>query len=360
MPQQFRADLCKLLGVGAEHGANLEIRDVVGDLTLVHYVAPTPGTAHVRGTIVDTAAGTIVCPAFPHVPEYGADEVEGLKFDASYTVAEAHEGIVLRAFRHGGRWQVATHHRIASGDKIYSKFLSVWEADGPTKWSDVFHADKCYFLLLCHASARVVSAGRTALFHIATLTRAEETWRVDVARDSGLLSIPRMLRQLVKMEIPDKAALAAAAAAAPAKDCAGLLVANEAFSVCYRVVSPEYRELCRLRGDGPIFQRFRELHAAGDDAGRGRLAGLYPDEHADYANAVARLPKYLAALHRRRFVDREFLRLPGSEFHIVSRAEQDRANGTPIGDAIEGILRTSTPQQVAGMVGRSVNGRAER
>ena len=135
------------------------------DLYMVHYTANADKKVygHLRGTVIDVLAKTIVCQSFGFTPvvnqaELSIDprgdldltDIYGTRYQMpidQVVIKQGFEGTVLRIFKHDGIVYHSTHHRLDGSRSRWGDsptFLQMYqELNGPTN-EELFNPDSCY------------------------------------------------------------------------------------------------------------------------------------------------------------------------------------------------------------------------
>ncbi len=172
---QATPELLKSIGVGVEWAEYIRILDRQDSLVLLHYVntwvsstdhtideTPLGQIGHVRGIIVDTNTGRIICRSFPYTPEVISEDSERIgslfsKDLSEVSVYTSCEGTVMRLFWYGEEWHISTHRKIDANNSYWtgptfgSMFKDLREFD-----LDDLDKNYCYAFLMSHNGNRLV------------------------------------------------------------------------------------------------------------------------------------------------------------------------------------------------------------
>lgn len=163
----------QLLGVPTQYAEFIRCIDKFDDLELYHFVSTTAlqqadvdtirRVTDVKGTIVNTLTGRIVCRSLPYIPEIPADD--NVKFldipGESIRYTFAREGTLLRVFWYGdldhGEWFVSTNRRINGRTGRWGG-IPFGEAFDATFGSDFSSLDKdyVYSMVVSHPANRLI------------------------------------------------------------------------------------------------------------------------------------------------------------------------------------------------------------
>ena len=176
---ETKAKIAKIIGINSDPGTEAwDIKDSIPEehLYLIHYNedANLNKYGDLRGIVVDTKAGTIVCRSFGFTPSVtasslviGADskyhliDVYGHKHDidsGKIKIKLGFEGTIMRVFKHNGNVYMSTHRRLRTGKSRWGNsipFTQMYEKLGGPQPEKLFDPNKkyspyCHIFLMVH------------------------------------------------------------------------------------------------------------------------------------------------------------------------------------------------------------------
>lgn len=332
--EQPDQQLLDVLGVPQEHAQFLRVLDRKGPLALVHYLSiytddtkqtidpePLRHVGHVRGTIVDTETGVIVCRSFPHTPELLSSDPTTQELDVSKaTVYHSCEGTVLRLFFHGDDWHLSTHRKINADDSYWS---------GPTFGSmysevrkfnnDTLNSDYCYIFLLSHPGNRLVfRIPEPHLMLIGVYNKTTQQFFMPETSQLDGVRLPEPAR------VSDTAELVKLVdTTAQRFDRAGVIIIPDMTNPRpVKVMSNSYHDLREARGNDPSL-RSRYIQLRSTPAGTLLVKWYNEDEHQQvFAGAdqeFDQLVRRIHSMYMNRYVHKQITQLPKEEFVTLQR-----------------------------------------
>lgn len=391
-----------LLGITETDDRYVRIIDSAYDdsLILVHYISFSPTVKHVRGVVVDTLRGEIVCCSFPLTEEQEvvSDKLPGstqINTSDVLRVCPAYEGTILRVFWWAppgaendapniGEWFISSHRKLDgtksrwAGPPFGTLFYQIWGEDNDL--DSVFHRDKCYILLLSHRDSRLVcNVSESRIYHVGTCVKVDVGGRKILAFSSEThLQEPHRLTLQETFRTEKLSDIVPILNSTKWYSSTGVLVTyvkrvgsgevdhnlvpfDRIAAIKY--MNSEYVEKRRIRGKEPNIQ-LRYLQIFRDEMqphSLRELEDLYPDKAIEFANIqrdLTGLPYYIGKLFLRRYSKnnrRFFLRLPPEEHYIVEATYKNYNSNLSLEENIKSTLNTSNARQLFLMISRMRN-----
>lgn len=338
----------ELLGVNQDEDDNLRIFDKVEEdsLILVHYLEPNEQNKHIRGIVIDIENEEIVAKSFPYTEELLPEEAHELKPEnlCNGVVTKAYEGTIIRVFQ--GKitknWYLSTHRKINgrrshwAGPTFGEIFDSVW---GDENFSDYFEPGNCYIFLLSHIDNRLVcEVPETQLYYLQTIEKGS-IYSNPLKKDHP--NVKYIEPEEIKPENLTKLT-----SELDWRKYSGLLITfytvrddKRTIDRCVKLVSPEYQNRRKVRGNEPNFRlRYLQLRQNDEeDLDVSSIRELFPEKEETFKQVeeqLKELPTFLSDYYTERYVNRNFTILP-KETHIL--LENTKNNFDPRVSIVENI-----------------------
>nr|QBK88091.1 MAG: RNA ligase with polynucleotide kinase domain [Marseillevirus LCMAC202] len=390
-------ELLKLVGVNPEWADYIRVLDHQGTLALLHYVntwvsstdhsineAPLAEIGHVRGIIVDTATGEIVCRSFPYTPEVVSEDPERiaslLPEDLSKVAFyNACEGTVLRLFWHNEEWHLSTHRKINANNSYWAgpTFGSMFEElrtgfvlNNSEPGPDQHSMDKnyCYVFLMSHNGNRLVyNISKPQLMLIAIYDRSTQQFLSgEEYGPSHKLGPKRPAGCADPVPVTDINTVADLQEAVDelekfaSYNLAGIIAFPDSLDPRpVKIVNASYNNLRNARGNEPSL-RSRYIQLRGTPEG-GLMIKWYnePDYQEIFDNAEDEIDELVNRLHTmymHRYVHKNIDELPKEEFVTLQRCHTwhtaDRGNNIVTANKVREFLNTTPTHFLLVMLNR--------
>lgn len=333
------AELLAIVGVDPKWAEYIRVLDRQGNLALLHYInttveaggalneEPLKEIGSVRGVIVDTDTGKVVCRSFEYTPEVVSTDVDRLmNLDlGSKRFYPACEGTVIRLYHYGGEWRIATHRKI-NAERSYWAGPTFGELFSKLRKFDynILNTENCYIFLLSDNSNRLVykvpELGQLML--LAVYNRATDSFLPNEDWGTPLEGV--VYPEEVK--INDNQQLQNVTnnyAQMQSFDRAGVMVVDpQNPSRPVKVINGDYNTIRNSRGNEPNL-RARYLQVRGTPECDTLKTWFTDSEYQGvFAAAEAEIDVLVKVLHQmyiHRYVKKNFDTLPKEEFVVLQR-----------------------------------------
>lgn len=375
------SQIYKLLDITEADDENVRILDEAtttnGVLMLYSHLLPTPTVSHVKGIIVRHTAFSdpvIVCQSYPHTIELDISEAAQLPnrgyltIDKDTEVTCAWEGTILRVFCVDKEWYISTHKKIDgtssrwAGPTFGELFYDIWgKEDLKTHLIDGY----CYVFLLRHPKNRIVCSSTNEILLVAVYEPDYNGRLRKMDRREMNFAIPTdtkhpyTVQPLVNVSTFEQ--LFELASRVDPSVTTGTLIYKKAtesgkLDSFVKIVAPGYDKLRLIRGNEPrIGISYLTLLRANNTEGAKILRTQFPEEKELFSridSAYSTLETRLLSMYTTRYINHQYLRLPGPENFVVHKTHSlvVERNITPV-LAIKDVLATSTPAQLYALIG---------
>nr|QBK87564.1 MAG: RNA ligase with polynucleotide kinase domain [Marseillevirus LCMAC201] len=347
-------ELLKSVGVGVEWTEYIRVLDRQNKLALLHYVntwvsstdhtineTPLKDIGHVRGIIVDTDTGKIICRSFPYTPEVSSENTEriGSIFPQDLSEASVYtacEGTVIRLFWYGEEWNISTHRKIDANNSYWA---------GPTFGSmfrelrgfslDDLDKNYCYAFLMSHNGNRLVyKITKPQLMLIAIYDYSKQCFLSDTEMEPVRLSGCVYPSPVIDINtITDLREAVDELEKFASYNHAGIIVIPDSQDPRpIKIVNATYNSIRDARGNESSI-RTRYIQLRGTTEGKLLIKWFAEPDQEIFDDAEKEIDKLVLSLHimyMNRYVHKNFARLPKEEFVTLQNCHtwhtSDRSN----------------------------------
>lgn len=360
----------------------VRIADTNGDLVLYHYINCDDTSDDIvkssRGII--RSEDNIICKTFGYTPEIPSTNIDLitslLPAIHQYKVYDAEEGATLRLYSHNNRWYLSTHRKIDAYHSRWGSSLSQsfgemfinaleWEIKNGTlkciieyenrtdifdRYCETLDKNRNYtFLVRNSADNRIVcdAPQHPQLYFIGSFDKS--THLLVEGNDSNIItphlhtfdSVSDLLYHVnnnVKHTLKQ-----------------GVIVyLNNQTQI--KIMNTQYVNYFNARGNEPSI-KFRYLQVRNDKDKSTMLYNLYPNciqTFEKYENILSELGRKIHRAYVNRFINRQYVSLPQSEYFVVQSAHtwhiQDRIHNKISLDKVLEIIDNQPPTSLNRMI----------
>ena len=330
-------ELLKIVGVDPKWADYIRVLDVDENLHLLHYLNTVISQenpvlneelmkeiGHVRGTVVDSDSGKVVCRSFPFTPEAVVDDTQrfqelvgNLNGAATFSAVE---GTIVRLFFHGGEWKLCTHRKLDASSSFWSgpTFGSMFNSTRKFEYTSL-NKDWCYVLLLSHPGNRLVyKVEQPQLMLVTIYDRASEKFlpQVDWKLPAGVV-MPTIVAASNHQELKETVN------GMGSFDRSGVIVISDMTNPRpVKVINSTYFVLRTTRGNEPSM-RNRYLQLRGTPQVMTLMQWYaepeYQTKFEEAEKEVENLVKRMHGMYIHRYIKKNFDTLPKEEFVVLQR-----------------------------------------